>query len=97
MVFILRLSGHRNRLSSDHHRGGPAHYLRRGYFFIFGGASIAVGCSAMLVELFQCVTFGGEMFRWSLYPVGVLSSLGLLWFWPVSSGPWRRHGKRIFI
>ena len=75
-----------------------AHYLRRGYFFIFGGASIAVGCSAMLVELFQCITFGGEMFRWSLYPVGVLSSLGLLW---ILAGIIRPLGdairKRIFI
>ena len=75
-----------------------AHYLRRGYFFIFGGASIAVGCSAMLVELFQCITFGGEMFRWSPYPVGVLSSLGLLW---ILAGIIRPLGdairKRIFI
>ena len=65
-----------------------AHYLRRGYFFIFGGASIAVGCSAMLVELFQCITFGGEMFRWSLYPVGCCPAWGFSGFWPVSSGPW---------
>lgn len=73
-------------------------YVRRGYFFIFGGASIAVGCSAMLVELFQCITFGGQMFRWSLYPVGVLSSLGLLW---ILAGIIRPLGdairKRIFI
>ena len=56
-----------------------ARYIRRGYFFIFGGACVAVGCSAMLVELFQCITFGGQMFRWSLYPVGVLSAMGLFW------------------
>ena len=74
------------------------HYLRRGYFFIFGGASIAVGCSAMLVELFQCITFGGQMFRWSLYPVGVLSALGLFW---ILAGIIRPLGdairKRVFI
>lgn len=56
-----------------------ARYIRRGYFFIFGGACVAVGCSAMLVELFKCITFGGQMFRWSLYPVGVLSAMGLFW------------------
>ena len=33
----------------------------------------------MLVELFKCITFGGQMFRWSLYPVGVLSAMGLFW------------------
>lgn len=74
------------------------YYVRRGYFFIFGGACIAAGCSAMLVELFQCITFGGRMFRWSLYPVGALSALGLFW---ILAGIIRPLGdavrKRFFI
>ena len=65
-----------------------AHYLRRGYFFIFGGASIAVGCSAMLVELFQCITFGGRCSAGACTRWGCCPAWGFSGFWPVSSGPW---------
>lgn len=75
-----------------------ARYVRKGYFFIFGGALIAFGCSSMLLELFQCITFGGRMFRWSLYPVAVLSAMGLFW---ILAGAIRPLGdairKRMFI
>ena len=80
--------------------GVPAlvRYVRRGYFLIFGGACIVYGCSAMLLELFQSITFGSPMFRWSLYPVAVLSAFGLFW---VLAGLIPRLGdalrKRIFI
>ena len=47
---------------------------------------------------FNASPLAGEMFRWSLYPVGVLSSLGLLW---ILAGIIRPLGdairKRIFI
>lgn len=52
-------------------------HLRKGYFFIFGGSCILFGCSTMLLEMFQVITFGGKMFTWCLYPVAVLSALGL--------------------
>ncbi|MDD7651810.1 MAG: DUF6320 domain-containing protein [Candidatus Faecousia sp.] len=73
-------------------------HLRKGYFFIFGGSSIAFGCSAMLLEMFQVITFGGKMFSWSLYPVAVLSALGIFWLLcgiirPLGDGV----RKRIFI
>ncbi|MFR0733175.1 MAG: DUF6320 domain-containing protein [Oscillospiraceae bacterium] len=64
-----------------------AHYLRRGYFFIFGGASTA-GCSAMLVSCFNASPCGGDV---PLEPVpggGAVQLWGFSGFWPVSSGPW---------
>ena len=54
-------------------------YVRRGRFFQLGGICIAFGCSSMLLELFICITFGTRMFVWSLYPVALLSSIGLFW------------------
>ena len=44
-------------------------YLKKGYFFIIGGAVIALGAYVMLVELFSVVTFGLDTFHmWSVYP-----------------------------
>lgn len=54
-------------------------YVRKGYFFQLGAACIAFGCSAMLLELFLSITFGTQMFRWSLYPTAVGSTAGLFW------------------
>ncbi len=54
-------------------------YIRYGRFFQLGGVCIAFGCSAMLVELFVCITFGTRMFVWSLYPVALLGAVGLFW------------------
>ncbi|MGM9603801.1 MAG: DUF6320 domain-containing protein [Faecousia sp.] len=54
-------------------------YVRRGRFFQLGGGCIVFGCSAMLLELFICITFGTGMFTWSLYPVAILSAVGLFW------------------
>lgn len=54
-------------------------YVRRGLFFLLGGACIAFGGSAMLLEFFLSITFGTRMFLWSLYPAAVLGSVGLFW------------------
>lgn len=54
-------------------------YVRRGRFFQLGGGCIVFGCSAMLLELFISITVGTEMFVWSLYPVALLSTVGLFW------------------
>lgn len=54
-------------------------YVRRGRFFQLGGGCILFGCSAMLLELFISITFGTDMFVWSLYPVAILSTMGLFW------------------
>lgn len=54
-------------------------YLHRGRFFLLGGSCIVFGCSAMLLELFISITFGTNMFSWSLYPVAIFSTMGLFW------------------
>ena len=51
--------------------------VARGRLFITGGLLIAAGCSCMLIEMFQHITFGTGMFMWSLYCVPFCSALGL--------------------
>lgn len=67
-------------------------YVRHGRFFLLGGMCIAFGCSAMLLELFISITFGTRMFVWSLYPVAVLSAIGLFW---IAAGIIRPLGNAI--
>lgn len=73
-------------------------YVRKGWFFLFGGASIAFGCSAMLLEFFLSITFHTKMFLWSLYPMAALCANGLFW---ILAGILRPLGnairKRIFV
>jgi len=49
-------------------------YVRKGGFFIAGGTIIFSSCCTMLIEFFQHLTFGSQMWVWSLYCVssGVL-------------------------
>lgn len=54
-------------------------FMQKGWFFLSGGVCIVFGCSTMLLELFQHITFHTRMFLWSLYPTGVLSLLGVFW------------------
>ena len=55
---------------------------------------ISIGCSTMLVELFQCITFGGKMFTWSLYPVCAFSMVGLFLILCGLIPPWRAYLER---
>lgn len=59
---------------------------------------VVIGCSAMLIELFQCITFGGNMFAWSLYPVCSFSILGLFLILCGIIPPWREYlEKKLFL
>ena len=58
---------------------------------------IAIGCSTMLVELFQHITFGGRMFAWSLYPVSAFSVMGLFVLLCGVIPPWRAYFERKFF
>lgn len=73
-------------------------YVRRGWFYLLGGVCIAWGCSTMLLEFFEHITFGTRMFLWSLYPTAVFSAIGLFW---ILAGIIRPLGnalrKRIFL
>ena len=53
-----------------------------------------IGCSAMLIELFQVISFGGEMFTWSLYPVCGFSIIGLFLILCGLIPPWRAYLER---
>lgn len=53
-------------------------YLRRGYFFIFGGAFILIGLYNVLIEFLLNVTFSlHEGVIWSIYPLAVCVLLGI--------------------
>lgn len=52
-------------------------YVRRGRLFIFGGFFILTGGATMLVEFFEHITFGAQMFRWSLYSLAGFAAAGL--------------------
>lgn len=54
-------------------------YVHHGRFFLLGGGSIVFGCSTMLLEFFLSITFDLGMFRWSLYPTAIFSTMGLFW------------------
>lgn len=63
-----------------------------------GSLLVVFGCSAMLVELFQCITFGGKMFAWSLYPVCSFSLVGLFLILCGLIPPWREYlEKKLFL
>ncbi len=53
------------------------HYLKRGRLYIFGGALIACGLYAVLIELMLHITFKTQMFMWSLYPLMAFFLLGM--------------------
>ena len=53
-------------------------YIKKGYFYIVGGAVIAIGAYVVLVELFATVTFGLKEFHmWSFYPASGCLLLGM--------------------
>lgn len=52
-------------------------YVRGGRAFIFGGFLLLTGCFTVLVEFFEHLSFGVEMFRWSLYSLAGFGSVGL--------------------
>lgn len=52
-------------------------YVRGGRLFIFGGFLLCLGGFTMLVEFFEHLSFGTEMFRWSLYSLNGFGAAGL--------------------
>ena len=53
-------------------------YVKKGYWYIAGGAVIALGGLSVLVEFFIHITFGvGAGFFWSVYPLVVCFLLGM--------------------
>lgn len=52
-------------------------YLKHGKLFIIAALLIAIGGSAMLVEMFEAITFAHPMWTWSLYAVSGFGAVGL--------------------
>ena len=66
--------------------------------YILGGASIALGALCVLVEFLLRVAFGVAMRWWSLYPLVVLTLVGLLLIVIAISAPLRASlHKKFFI
>ncbi len=52
-------------------------YVRGGRVFILGGFLLALGGFTVLVEFFEHISFGVQMFRWSLYSLSGFGAAGL--------------------
>ena len=52
-------------------------YVRGGRLFILGGLLLGIGGFTVLIELFEHLTFGVDMFRWSLYSLPVFGVAGI--------------------
>ena len=73
-------------------------YLRGGRLFIFGGALIAMGAVALLVEVQMCIAFPMDFAGWSGYPMIVLAMLGgLLIFLGVNRAARERMQRKFFL
>ena len=69
-------------------------YVPKGALYTLGGGFIALGGYTMLLEMFAVITFGGKMFRWSIYTLSVLSALGLFLIFTGICHPWREMLRR---
>lgn len=72
-------------------------YVRRGMLYIFGGASIAFGALAPLMEFLLCKTFALRFIGWSIYPFVALVLLGGLLIFLAICRPARESMERRFF
>lgn len=72
-------------------------YIRQGRLRLLGLYLVLIGCSFMLVELFQHITFGTAMFDWSLYCVCVFGALGLFLFVATLIPPLHAYLRKTFF
>lgn len=73
-------------------------YVRRGRLYIFGGALIAAGMQAVLLEYLLGPAFGIGFMGWSVYPLIVLGVLGgLLIFLAINSAARERMERKLFF
>ena len=89
---VTALAGLLTTLSVALFRFGKRRRLRK-----TGILLIVIGCSTMLIELFQCITFGTKMFTWSLYCVTGFSLIGLFLLLCGLIRPWREYMERKFF
>lgn len=76
-----------------------SHYIGRGYFFIFGGASVLTGAFTVMIEILLHVTFSlSKFYFWSVYPLIAFVLLGIALIVIGICRPLRESiAKKIFI
>lgn len=73
-------------------------YVRRGRLYVYGGATIAAGAYAVLLELLISYVFGGAVkFIWSIYPLIAFFILGMMLIIIAICKPLRQSLKRKFF
>ena len=70
---------------------------RKGRLLKTGCLLVAIGCSTMLIELFQTITFHTPMFTWSLYSTCAFSLMGGFLILSGLISPWREYLERTFF
>lgn len=74
------------------------YYLKRGYLYIYGGFSIALGAYNLFIELLIHKSFGiDHSFSWSLYPLISLTLIGIALIVTAIVRPFRESLKKIFM
>ena len=73
------------------------YYLRMGYLYIFGGASIAVGVFSVLIEYLIHLNFSPvHRLYWSIFPLISLFLIGMMLIIIAIVRPFRESLKKIF-
>ena len=72
-------------------------YIRKGRLRLLGLYLVLIGCSTMLVEFFQSITFQTPMWVWSLYCVCGFGALGLFLFIATLIPPLHAHLRKTFF
>lgn len=74
-----------------------SYYLRRGYLYIWGGASILLGVFLPILELLLHLNFKIEgNFHWSFYPCTALILIGIMLIVIAIVKPFRESLRKIF-
>ena len=74
-----------------------ARHVRRGRLYIAAALILVTGGFCMLIELFEHITFGTQMFLWSLYCVSFCGLLGLFLLVAAMIPPLRAYLERKFF
>ncbi len=72
-------------------------YIRKGRLRLLGLYLVLIGCTFMLVEFFQSITFKTPMWDWSLYCVCGFGALGLFLFIATLIPPLHAHLRKTFF
>ncbi len=76
-----------------------SYYLRCGYLYIYGGASIAVGALSVLIEILIHLNFSisHDILLWSLYPLCSFFLIGMMLIIIAIVPPFKESLRKIFV